>query len=53
MRKWKWDSAHGGRRCGHAWCSTCKTRRGRNRGNRNGRHRVRAALRRLVLGEES
>jgi hypothetical protein len=48
MSRWKRDTAHPGRRCGHAWCTACKTRRGRNRGNRNARHAVRAALRSLT-----
>lgn len=51
MRKWSYDSAHKARRCGHSWCSDCKKRRGRNRGNRNERHYVKLALRRYV-GEE-
>lgn len=44
MTKWKYDSAHPARRCGHPYCSNCKTRRGRNRGNRRVRHLIRAAL---------
>jgi hypothetical protein len=44
MPKWNYDSAHPARRCGHRYCTSCKTRRGRNRGNRNARHAVRAAL---------
>lgn len=47
MKRWKWDTVHGGRRCGHTYCSDCRKRRGRNRGNRNDRRRVRLALRRL------
>jgi hypothetical protein len=45
MAKWKWDSAHGGKRCGHSYCSGCQTRRGRNRGNRRVRHAVKTLLR--------
>lgn len=48
MTRYKYDSAHPGRRCGHAWCSDCQTRRGRNRGNRRVRHRVKALLRSLI-----
>jgi hypothetical protein len=48
MNRFKWDTAHRGNRCGHAWCTDCKTRRGRNRGNRNVRHAVRVALHRLT-----
>jgi hypothetical protein len=32
-------------RCRHPWCSDCRTRRGRNRGNRRDRREARAALR--------
>lgn len=46
--KWKWDSAHRGKRCGHAYCSDCKTRRGRNDGNRRLRH-----ITRLMLKKEN
>lgn len=48
MKRFKWESAHPGNRCGHPYCSDCRTRRGRNRGNRNARHRVRGALRQLL-----
>lgn len=48
MKHWKWDTAHGGRRCGHGYCSDCAKRRGRNRGNRNQRRLARLALRRLT-----
>lgn len=48
MAKWKWDTAHKARRCGHAHCTDCQTRRGRNQGNRNQRHAVRAVLRKLL-----
>lgn len=48
MRHWKRDTAHPGHRCGHAWCSDCRTRRGNNRGNRNERHRIRTVLGRLT-----
>ena len=45
MRKFKWESAHKGNRCGHSWCTQCKTRRGSNQGNRRVRHRIRQLLR--------
>ena len=45
MKSWKYDTAHPARRCGHSWCSDCRTRRGRNRGNRRVRHAIRTALR--------
>ena len=45
MAKWNWESAHRGNRCGHAWCTGCRTRRGHNRGNRRLRHAIRTALR--------
>lgn len=48
MTKYKWDTAHGGRRCGHTYCTACATRRGSNRGNRRVRHGVKAALRKLL-----
>lgn len=51
MRKWKYDTAHPARRCGHSWCSDCKTRRGRNQGNRSIRHAIKTALRKWT-GEE-
>jgi hypothetical protein len=55
MSKFKWESAHPGNRCGHAYCTDCKTRRGRNRGNRRVRHQVRAALRAVLsrAGQEA
>lgn len=31
-------------RCGHAWCSDCRKRRGRNRGNRDIRRKIKTAL---------
>lgn len=34
-----------GRRCGHAYCRTCKTKRGKNWGNRRNRQAVKRALR--------
>lgn len=46
MTRYKWDTAHRGNRCGHSYCTDCKTRRGRNRGNRRVRHRIRMALHR-------
>lgn len=52
-RAWNYDTAHPARRCGHSWCTECKTRRGRNRGNRNERRGIRTALaaaRKLVRG---
>ena len=42
--RWKWDSAHHARRCGHSYCTDCATRRGRNRGNRRVRHAVRQMM---------
>lgn len=33
-------------RCLHGWCSDCRTKRGRNRGNRLERYSARAAIRR-------
>lgn len=35
-------------RCDHGWCSDCKTRRGRNRGNRRIRHMAKAALKKFI-----
>jgi hypothetical protein len=46
MRKYNPDARHWSR-CGHGWCEACKTRRGRNRGNRNARHAVKAFLGRV------
>jgi hypothetical protein len=43
--KWKYDSKHPGRRCRHAYCSECKTRRGSNLGNRRVRHAISLLLR--------
>lgn len=44
MRKYNRDNA-GFVRCGHRWCRDCRTKRGRNRGNRRVRHAIRAFLR--------
>ena len=48
MAKFKWDTVHRGNRCGHSWCSDCRKRRGRNRGNRNLRHAIRITLHRVT-----
>lgn len=37
-------------RCDHGWCSDCKTKRGRNYGNRRVRHMAKAALRKFSAG---
>lgn len=48
MRKWNADAdKRNSRSCGHAFCGDCRTKRGRNRGNRSIRHAVRNALRGL------
>jgi hypothetical protein len=47
MAKWKWDTKHPTKRCGHGWCSDCKTRRGNNLGNRRVRHAVKALLHKM------
>lgn len=33
--------------CGHGWCRDCRTKRGRNYGNRRMRHMAKAALRKF------
>ena len=48
MKKYKADNMHRSKDCGHSWCSDCRTRRGRNRGNRNQRHAVRMVLSKLT-----
>lgn len=35
-------------RCAHGWCSDCKTRRGRNRGNRAFRRNGKNVLRKFI-----
>lgn len=51
MRKWKYDTEHSAKRCGHSYCSDCKTRRGRNIGNRLIRHGMKLSLNRVKRGE--
>lgn len=43
MKKYKADS-RSFVRCGHPWCTDCRTKRGRNRGNRRIRHAIKALL---------
>lgn len=44
MRKYSADRVHWSKGCGHSWCTDCRTRRGRNRGNRNQRRAVKTLL---------
>jgi hypothetical protein len=47
MSKWKYDTAHPGRRCGHPYCNDCKKRRGNNLGNRRVRHAIKIILHKM------
>lgn len=46
------DTAQKRARCPHPWCTDCRTRRGRNRGNRRDRHAIRALLRRYPQNDD-
>lgn len=44
MKGRMWSRVGRWSRCGHGYCSDCKTRRGRNLGNRRDRRRIKRVL---------
>jgi hypothetical protein len=49
-RKYKADNADFVR-CGHPWCRNCRTKRGRNRGNRRVRQAGKTLIR-MIMKEQ-